>query len=121
MRRALPMLTTAALLVGACSGGSDDTSDSTVASSETVATTTEASVPATEASTTLAETTTSDAPTTTIDEAAVLAEAEAAYLQAFEVAIEFDPNPDDPDNGALLAKHFTGPNLEEALEALQLT
>ncbi len=85
MRRALPMLTTAALVVGACSGGNDDTADSTVVSPDTVATTSTVSVPATEAPTTITETTTSEAPTTTIDEAAVLAEAEAAYLEAFEV------------------------------------
>lgn len=118
MRRALPMLTTATLLVGACSGGSDETSDSTVASPETVAATTEASVPATEASTTLAETTTSEAPTTTIDEAALLAEAEAAYLQAFEVARSVFRGPEDPNNEAALRSYYTGENLERSLDAL---
>jgi len=122
MRRALPMLTTAALLVGACSGGSDDTSDSSVALPDTVATTSAPSVPATEAPTTIAaETTTSEAPTTTIDEAALLAAAEAAYLEAFEVSKEILRDPSNPDNEALIEEHFTGPNLEATLEALRLT
>jgi hypothetical protein len=120
MRRALPMLTTAALVVGACSGGNDDTADSTVVSPDTVATTSTVSVPATEAPTTITETTTSEAPTTTIDEAAVLAEAEAAYLEAFEVSKEILRNPEDPNNDELIRQHFTGPNLEATLEALRL-
>jgi hypothetical protein len=121
MRRALPMLTTVALLVGACSGGSDDTNDSTVASPDTVATTAAATTPPTEASTTVAETTTSEAPTTTIDDAATLAEAEAAYLEAFEVGLESIRNPDDPDAEDLLRDWFVDGNLDKALENLRLT
>ena len=122
MRRALPILTTAAPLVGACSDGSDDTSDSSVASPEIVATKSAASVPATKAPATIAaETTTSAAPTTTIDEAALLAEAEAAYLEAFEVALVTLRNPDDPDNQDELRDKFVGGNLDKALENLRLT
>jgi len=121
MRRALPMLTTAALLVGACSGGSDDTTDSAVTSPDTVDPTSEVSAPSTETPTTTVETTTSLAPTTTIDEAALLAEAEAAYLKAFEVSKEIIRDPLNPNNETLIEEHFTGPNLEATLEALRLT
>ena len=121
MRRALPMLTTAALLVGACSGGSDDTTDSAVTSPDTVDPTSEVSAPSTETPTTTVETTTSLAPTTTIDEAALLAEAEAAYLKAFEVALETLRNPGDPENESYLRDSFMNGNLDKALENLRRT
>jgi hypothetical protein len=121
MRRALPMLTTAALLVGACSGGSDGTADSTVTSLATVATTSESTPPPTEAPTTVAETTTSEAPTTTIDDATILAQAEAAYLEAFEVGLETLRNPGDAENQDRLREWFVGGNLNKALENLRLT
>jgi len=121
MRRALPMLVTATLVAGACSG-SDDAADTTVPVPDTVAeTTTTEAPPATEALTTVVETTTTEAPTTTVDEAALLADAEAAYLEAFEVGKEVLRNPDNPDNEQRISELYIGPNLDGVLEDLRRT
>ena len=120
MRRALPMLVTATLLAGACSGGSDDAADTTVPCRTRCATTTAVATPPTEAPTTT-RTVTTEAPTTTIDEAALLAEAEAAYLEAFEVGKEIFGIPTNPDNEELLRAHFTGAEPRRGPRALRCT
>ena len=62
-----------------------------------------------------------DAPTTTIDEAAVLAEAEAAYMAGYEIGRDTIRNPDDPENEARIREYYTANNLELSLESLRLT
>ncbi|MGA9278420.1 hypothetical protein [Ilumatobacter sp.] len=77
--------------------------------------------PASTPAETTTTTTTTLAPTTTVDEQAILDEAEAAYLEAFEVGKEVLRNPDDPENVKHLENHFIGANLDVALENLRRT
>lgn len=122
MSRVASLMFALALVTGACSGGSDGESPATNA--DPVATDTVADTEPEATTTTVPTTTTTSttvAPTTTLDEAALLAEAEAAYLEAFEVGKEVIRNPDNPDNDELLREHFTDGNLEKALENLRLT
>ena len=112
------MLTIAVIAsASACGGGSDDATPTTspVTSATTEPETTNAST------TTETTTTTTVAPTTTIDEATILAEAEAAYLEAFEVGKDVFRDPLNPRNESRLRELYVGPNLESALEDLRQT
>ena len=109
-RRAL--VTVSVVVLTACAG-SDDDADTTPAEPTTTTT-----VAPTTTTTTVAPQTTV-APTTTVNEAALIAEIEQAYLDAFWVATQALRNPDDPDNEARVRNHFTGPNLDAALEDLR--
>ena len=128
MLRALAIATAiAAVAVTGCSGSSGTNpantlettttrSTDTLVPPETSGETTPASI-ATDPTTTA----TTSAPTTTIDDAAILADAEAAYLEAFQVAKDSLRNPADPTNDQRLRDHFTDGNLDKALENLRLT
>ena len=127
MRHAVGLLLTS-LTIAACAGSSGGEPEPletpppvTPATTEPEPTAAEDTTSTVEETTTSAETTTSEAPTTTIDEAAILAEAEAAYLLAYEVGRDALRNPDDPDNESRIRDHFTQNNLDLALENLRLT
>ncbi|WP_040494457.1 hypothetical protein [Ilumatobacter nonamiensis] len=116
MSRAAPLVLAIALLAGACSGGSDEAAPTTTTPATTEAPpATESNTPTTDETTTTATV----APTTTVDEATLLAEAEAAYLEAFEVGKEVIRNPEDPDNEAQIRDHFSGQNLDGTLADLR--
>lgn len=123
MRRA-PALLIATLTVAACSGSTSepppplDTEAPTTAPSTTAPPTT---VATTDPTTTVEETTPTEAPPTTIDDATLLAQAEAAYFEAWQVGTDVVRNPDDPNNEALARNHFAKNNLEGILEIIQLT
>lgn len=123
MRRVVALLFTTTMGIAACSGSdaapttipASAASETTVASAIAEPTTTESTT------TTTTSPTTTEAPPTTIDEAAILAEVEAAYLAAFDVGKEIVRNPGDPGNDALVREHYTGANLQIALDVLQQT
>lgn len=128
MRRAVGLLL-ASMTMAACTGSSSGEPEPLetpvpVTAAPTVApTTTEATESTVEDTVeeTIQETTTFEAPTTTIDEAAILAEAEAAYLEAWQVGTDIIRDPDNPDNEADIRDHFTKNNLDGALENLRVT
>ena len=106
---ALTVVVASCLLLAACnsSGSDSDASTTTVAPATTaVATTTEPPAPSTEA------------PTTTIDTEAQLAEAEQAYLDAFDAYIAAARDPANPELRADIERLYTGPNLEFTISQL---
>ncbi len=127
MRRAVGLLL-ATMTMAACTGSSSgepeplETPVPVTAAPTAAPTTTEATESTVEDTVeeTIQETTTSEAPTTTIDEAAILAEAEAAFFDAWQVGTDAIRNPDDPENENEIRDHFTQNNLDLALENLRL-
>lgn len=129
MRRAVALLL-ATLTVASCSGSTTepppplDTEASSTQPSTTTSTTTSATTLAsdpTTTTTTIEEPASTDAPPTTVDDATLLAQAEAAYFEAWEVGIGAIRNPDDPENEERIRDHFAKNNLELNLENLRLT
>ena len=122
MRRTVGMLLATIAFV-ACSGSDAappplDTEPATTSAptSEAPGTVEPTDPPATEP-----EATTTDAPTTAVDDAAILAEAEAAYFEAWQVGTDTIRNPDDPDNDDRVRDYFAENNLELTLENMRLT
>ena len=132
MRPRVAMLL-AFLLLAACSGGSSGLAEPSLDAGTTPSSTPPPATqppapdttpdPSTQPTATEPPTTpvATDSPTTTIDEAAVLADAEAAYMNAFEVRLEVLRNPSDPAADAKLAAAYTETNLEVAREDLRRT
>lgn len=132
MRHARAVLLAATVLATSCSGGSEtpiaepdiggglpSTTESPPATAPVKTTpTTTASAPTTSPSTT---STTTEVPTTTIDEASILADAEAAYLEAFAVGNEILRDPLNPTNNQRIDDHFVGPNRDGLVEDLRRT
>lgn len=125
MRRTVGLLL-AMLTIAACSGSDAAPEPLDTLPPTTQAPTTEAGDPVDSTEPTANEpdeTTTTEttvAPTTTIDEAAILAEAEAAYLEAWQVGTDAIRTPEDADNEARIRERFTDKNLDLALENLRL-
>jgi hypothetical protein len=119
MRQAVAALLILSAVASACSG--NKTAAPTIppaTTPDTVTTAAETSITSAPPST---EPTTTVAPSTTIDEAAILAEAEAAYLEAFKIGKEALRNPLNPANEERIKERFTDANLALVLENLRLT
>ncbi len=111
--RAVTIVATACVVLAACGGSSSD-GDATTTTTAGPSTTTAV----TAATTTTAPAATTEAPTTTADEAEQLAEAEQAYLDAFDAYIAAARDPSDPDLRADIERLYTGPNLEFTIDQL---
>lgn len=122
MRRATALLL-ATLTIAACAGSTSEPPPplDTEAPQTTVAATAAPTTEASDSTTTAEETTTTEAPPTTVDDATLLAQAEAAYFEAWQVGIDVVRNPDDPDNEARIRDHFAENTLELNLENLRLS
>ena len=110
--RAVTIAAASCLLLAAC-GDSGSDSDATTTTAAGPSTTT-----AVTTTTTAAPAETTEAPSTTIDEAAQLAAAEQAYLDAFDAYIAAARDPSNPDLRAEIERFHTGPNLEFTIDQL---
>ena len=122
MRRTVALALAAAAIAASCSSGSDGEAATTAA--PTVATDPPATDPPPTdppVETTTSTTTSTIAPTTTIEDAAILAEVEAAYFDAYKIGIEAIRDPTNPINDERFKTRYTDANLDFVRQNLQQT